>query len=917
VVNVPQKTRPRLFLIDGYALIYRAFFAMIQRPLITTRGENTSAAFGFTRFIMNIVEDHAPDYFAVVLDAGNSHRTERYPAYKATRNKMPPDLQVQLPRINQLVEAFRIPIVTLPDHEADDVIGTLASRAIEQDIEAIIVSGDKDFYQLLRPGISLLNPGRGGQAMIDEEWVDTSNAKDRLGVPPHHVVDYLALIGDSSDNIPGAPGIGPKTAIQLIDQFGPVEDILARAADVSNKRAREALQNHAEDVRLSKELVTIKCDLPVALDLEALKTKEPDHTRLRQLFVELEFTTLVREIAAPVEATKAARARRYSLVNDPRQVDDLVARARNLGYVALDSETSERDPMRGHIVGIALAFEPTEAFYLPFGHHTPGMLALDGPATSNLPALNSPAMRALVELFEDASIRKLGHNLKHDYLALRRAKINLAGIEFDTMVASYVMDPGRRDHTIDALAMQHFDYRTTTYDELCGKGKDFRPISECDIEKVKEYACEDADIAVSLEQKLRVDLETQDLEPLFRSIELPLIHVLGEMEWAGIGIDFNFFKRFAERLNQDLTLVEQEIYKEAGTEFNINSTLQLKEVLFDKLQLPVVKKTKTGPSTDASVLQELAELGHRLPQLIMEYRQLEKLRGTYVDALPQLVNPDTKRIHTSFNQTVAATGRLSSSDPNLQNIPIRTHTGAEIRKGFVPAPGFVFLSADYSQIELRILAHMASDPGLIEAFQSSGDVHRHTAALVFDVALDNVTSDMRAAAKTINFATIYGQGPFALSHQLGITVAEAKTFIEQYFERFAGVRNFLDQMKAQAKEKGYVETISGRRRYIPEIHSPNHNIRSFGERAAQNAPVQGSAADIIKIAMINIHRAFQSRGSTARMLLQVHDELVFEIPDDEVESTRAEILDLMRNAVSLRVPLEVASGIGNNWYECK
>jgi DNA polymerase-1 len=917
VVNVPKKTRPRLFLIDGYALIYRAFFAMISRPLITTRGENTSAAFGFTRFIMNILEDHSPDYLAVVLDAGTSKRTERYPAYKATRQKMPTDLQVQLPRINSLVDAFRIPVITLPDHEADDVIGTLANRAAERDIEAVIVSGDKDFYQLLRPGICLLNPGRGGQAMIDEEWVDTSNAKERLGVPPLHVVDYLALIGDSSDNIPGAPGIGPKTAISLIEQFGPVEEILERAGEISNKRAREALQNYAEDVRLSKELVTIHTDLPVQLDLDALRTKEPDHTRLRQLFVELEFTSLVREIAAPVEETTKARERSYTVVNDPKYVADLVARARQLGYIALDCETSERDPMRGHVVGIGIAFEPNEAFYLPFGHYTSGMLALDGPSSSNLPPLNSPALQPLVDLLQDGSIRKIGHNLKHDYLALRRAGISLAAIEFDTMVASYVMDPGRRDHSIDALAMQHFDYRTTTYEELCGKGKDFRPIAECDVDKVKDYACEDVDIAISLERKLRVDLSTQELEGLYRSIELPLIHVLGAMEWAGIGIDFDFFKRIGSRLEQDLRLIESDIYKEAGTEFNINSTLQLKEVLFDKLQLPVVKKTKTGASTDASVLQELAELGHRLPQLIMEYRQLEKLRGTYVDALPQLVNPDTKRIHTNFNQTVAATGRLSSSDPNLQNIPIRTQTGAEIRKGFVPAPGYLFLSADYSQIELRILAHMADDANLIEAFEAGGDVHKHTAALVFDVPLEKVTPDMRAAAKTINFATIYGQGPFALSSQLGISVGEAKTFIEQYFVRFSGVRTFLDAMKASAREKGYVETISGRRRYIPEIHSPNHNIRSFGERAAQNAPVQGSAADIIKIAMINIHGEMQGREQPARMLLQVHDELVFEIPEQQLEPLREEILSLMRSAVTLRVPLEVASGVGANWYECK
>ena len=917
MVNVPEKTSPRLFLIDGYALIYRAFFAMINRPLITTRGENTSAPLVFTRFIMNILEDHQPDYFAVVLDAGNSQRTELYPAYKATRNKMPPDLQLQLPRIHQLVDAFRIPIITLPDHEADDVIGTLAIRAHEQDIEAIIVSGDKDFYQLLRPGICLLNPGRGGQSMIDEEWVDLSNAKERLGVEPHHVVDYLALIGDSSDNIPGAPGIGPKTAIQLIEQYGAVEDVLANADNIKNKRARESLQNHAEDVRLSKELVTIKCDLPVELDLDALKTKEPDRTRLRQLFVELEFATLVREYAAPEEETKAQRIRNYSLVNEPKQVDDLVARARKLGYIAIDCETAHPHPTRGPIVGIGIAFEPTEAFYLPFGHYQPGMLALDGPSTSNLPPLKSAALRGLVELLEDESIRKIGHNLKHDYLALRKAGVDLRGIEFDSMVASYVMDPGRKDHSIDALAMQHFDYRTTTYDELCGKGKEFKPIAECDADKVKDYACEDVDIAVSLEQKLRVDLQTQDLETLYRTIELPLIHVLGEMEWVGIGIDFEFFKKFGNRLNSELHLIEQEIHKEAGTEFNINSTLQLKEVLFDKLQLPVIKKTKTGPSTDVSVLQELAEQGHTLPKLIIEYRQLEKLRGTYVDALPVLVNPDTKRIHTTFNQTIAATGRLSSTDPNLQNIPIRTQTGAEIRKGFVPAPGFVFLTADYSQIELRILAHLAADEGLIEAFESGGDVHKHTAALVFETPVDQVTPDMRAAAKTINFATTYGQGPFALSRNLGITVQEARKFIEQYFERFSGVRSFLDLMVTYAKEKGYVETISGRRRYIPEIHSPNFNIRGFGERAAQNAPVQGSAADIIKIAMINIHRYMQETGDRAKMLLQVHDELVFEVREDKVEETRAEILDLMRNAVKLRVPLEVASGIGQNWFECK
>lgn len=914
MITAPVKTKPRLFLIDGYALIYRAFFAMISRPLITTRGENTSAAYGFTRFILNILEDHDPDYLAVVVDAGSSQRTELYPEYKATRSKMPTDLELQLPRIHDIISAFNIPVIALEDHEADDVIGTLAVKAQKAEIEAVIVSGDKDFYQLIRPGISLLNPGRGGNAMVEEEWVDTSNAAERLGVPPHHVTDYLALIGDSSDNVPGAPGIGPKTATQLIEQYGPVEDILARAAEIKAKRARESLELNAAAVRLSKELVTIKCDLPVDLDLDEVKVHEPDHTRLRQLFIELEFTTLVRDYAAPVDQTRSQDTN-YELVNSTSRVADLVARARRLGYIAIDAENSEANPMYGSLVGIAIAFEPLEAFYLPFGHQTPGELALGCPASGNLPALLS--LNELVAVLEDPSIRKIGHNLKHDYVVLKRAGVHLEGIDFDTMIASYLLDPGRKDHTLDSLALQHFDYRTTTYDELCGKGKDHKSMAECEAERVKDYASEDVDVALRLEQKLRSALEELHLDKLYREIELPLVQVLATVEWNGIAIDRDFFREFGKRLESELAALEKQIYEEAGTQFNISSPNQLREILFDKLKLPVIRKTKTGASTDASVLEELAEMGHALPRSIIQYRQLDKLRGTYVDALPPLINPRTGRIHTNFNQTVAATGRLSSQDPNLQNIPIRTETGAEIRKGFVPAQGHVFLSADYSQIELRILAHMAADENLIDAFQSGGDVHKRTAALVFDVPIESVTAEMRAAAKTINFATIYGQGPFALSKQLDISVAEAKSFIDQYFVRFSGVRDFLDAQVRFARENGYVETIAGRRRYIPEIQSSNFNIRSFGERAAQNAPVQGSAADIIKVAMIDIQRELSARETGAKMLLQVHDELVFEIPETEIATIRPLVLDLMRSAFPLRVPLEVASGVGCNWFECK
>ena len=916
MVQTPKKTKPRLFLIDAYALIYRAFFALIQRPLITTRGENTSAAYGFTRWLLKILNEHEPDYVAVVVDAGTSQRSERYPAYKATREKMPDELRTTLPRIWSIIEGFRIPIITLPDHEADDVIAAMAVQATQRDVEAVIVSGDKDFYQLIRPGVSLLNPGRGGNAMVEEEWIDTRNAAERLGVPPHHVVDYLALIGDSSDNIPGARGIGPKTALQLISQFGGVEDILARANEVTNKRSREALIECADDIRLSKELVTILTDLPVELKLDELRVQEPNRDRLRQLFIDMEFHTLVRDYVPTEEATAREYPRNYNTVIDAAGVTDLVARARELGYVAIDMETGSSSPLRGELVGISLGFVPGEAFYLPLHHRSAG-LGLDDVETHNLPPLDSQAMRPLVDLLEDESIRKIGHNLKHDLLVLRRAGIALRGLDFDTMVASYVLDPGRREHEIDALALAMFDMRTTTFEELCGKGKDRVSLAECAVDRVAEYAGEDVDVTMRLYEKFQPQLPELALERLYREVEMPLIPVLAAMEGAGIRIDLPFFNRYRNKLAQDLQLLQEEIFKLAGHEFNINSPPQLRTVLFDELKLPVARKTKTGYSTDAAVLEELAQQGHQLPRLLLEYRQIDKLKGTYADALPALVSPESGRIHSTFNQVVAATGRLSSSDPNLQNIPIRTDLGVEIRKGFIPADGFVFVTADYSQIELRILAHLSRDELFMEPFLKGVDVHKQTAAVVFGVDLEQVTGQMRGAAKTINFATVYGIGPMALSQKLGTSVAEAKTFIEQYFKRFPGVRRYLDDQIEHARKHGFVETLIGRRRYIPEIHSNNYNMREFGARAATNAPVQGSAADIIKIAMINIQKTIDEQQLRTRMLLQVHDELVFEAPESEVEASRAMVKQMMEGALPLRVPLEVATGVGNNWYECK
>ncbi len=976
----PEKTRPRLYLIDGYALIYRAFFAMISRPLVSSKGENTSAAWGVTKFLLKIIEQHDPDYLGVVLDAGTSERHEIFPEYKATREKMPTELESSIPRVCQIFEAFRVPVLELPGYEADDVIGSLATRAVEEGVETVIVSGDKDFYQLLRDGVCLLNPGRGGPAAVEEEWVDLRNAHERLGVPPERVTDYLGLIGDSSDNVPGVRGIGPKTAIHLIERYGSIEEILQHREEISARRAREALEAHAEDALLSKRLVTIRTDLDLPLDLEALRLKEPDRERLKEIFLDLEFHSLVRDYAAPAPVTPKERAVSYQLLQRPEQVRDLVGRIRNRGRFAVDTETTNLDPIRADLVGIAIALQPGEAYYLPFGHRGQGtgdrgqgelldsmrgegvtteeadvtgersslsrewerglggegLEGLGGVdeefriphsafriweeaegAGENLPDLLAPEMEPLVELLEDPEVAKLGQNVKYDLLVLRRAGVEVRGIAFDTMIASYLLDPGRREHGLDSLALQYLDHRTITYEEVVGKGKSQISFAEVPLERARDYACEDADLVLRLEEIFAPELERLGLEELFRRIEMPLVPVLAGMEWVGIRIDERFFEELQERLNAELRGLEREIHAEAGGPFNINSNPQLREILFERLGLPVIKRVKSGPSTDVEVLETLAAQGHRLPTLLIQYRQLEKLRSTYVEALPRMVNPETGRLHTSFNQTIAATGRLSSSDPNLQNIPVRTELGAEIRRGFIPAEVHLFVSADYSQIELRILAHYSEDPAFVDAFRAGADIHRQTAALIFGVPPEAVTREMRDRAKTVNFAVIYGIGAFSLGARLGISNAEAKQFIDAYFERFPGVRRYLDEQIEKARELGYVETLTGRRRYIPEIHSKNYNVRSFGERAATNAPIQGSSADLIKIAMIEIHRELRESGAAARMLLQVHDELLFEAPRGEVDTLLRLVRTRMEGAAKLKVPLVVETGIGEDWLECK
>ncbi len=924
----------RLFLVDGYALIYRAFFAMIARPLTTRRGENTSAAWGVTNFLLRLRAKHRPEYLGWVHDVGESFRHQQYPPYKATREKLDEQLQQDfdrsVERIEQLLAAFRVPMLGVEGYEADDVIGTLAEQAAQrgEGLQTVIVSGDKDFYQLIGPRVALLNPGRGGPAAVEEQWVDPSNASERLGVPPERVVDYLALVGDSSDNIPGVKGVGEKTALELLGAHGDLDTILARAAELPGKRAREALLQHADLARLSRQLVTIRRDAPVELDLEKLRVRPPDVARLTELFTELEFRSLIPKLEAfeaaseeapapPPPAQRAPAVASAQVIDDPAQLAAVLAEIRRAPLLAIDTETTGLDPMRAELVGLSLAVAPGRSWYLPFAHLPPDGPLAGGEPPRNLPPLASDALAPLRALLADPAVAKAGHNVKFDWLILRRTGAELAGVTYDSMLASFVLDPGRRSHALDELARERLGIEMQTYAGLVGKGRGERPFAEVPIADAARYCSADSEMVLRLEAAFRPELEDHRLLPLLETIEMPLVPVLVQMEETGVLIDRALLGEIGRAFAKELAALELEIYRAAGGDFNINSTQQLRAVLFDKLQLPMQKRTKTGASTDFEVLEQLAAMGHEVPRLMIEYRELAKLKSTYVDALPGFVHAATGRVHTSYNQTGAATGRLSSFEPNLQNIPVRTPRGEAIRRAFIAPPGHLLLTADYSQIELRLLAHLSGDPAFVEAFERGGDIHRQTAAVIFGVAEDDVTPEMRARAKTINFGTIYGQGPFALSRQLGITQDEAKTFIQQYFERFAGVRRWLDATVEEARQRGYVETLFGRRRYITELKDKNFNVRAFGERTATNSPLQGSAADLIKIAMIRIHAALPAAGVKARMLLQVHDELVFEVPKGERAVAAGLVKREMEGVTRLRVPLVVTIGAGKNWVDAK
>jgi DNA polymerase-1 len=919
---MPKKKR--LFLIDGSALAYRSYFAFIRNPLINSKGEDTSAVFGFTNSIMKILKDENPDYVAVVFDTkAPTFRHEIFKDYKSTRAKMPPEMADQLPRIREVSEGMNLPILEVEGFEADDLMGTLAKRAKTKELEVVLVTGDKDFLQLVDEDIKVLNPKRGGE---EPELLDKKGVEEKFGVPPEKVVEVLALMGDASDNIPGIPGIGEKTAVELIKQFGDMEKTLAHPDQVKKKNVQKGLKEHPDLARLSKRLATIDTNVPFELDLQKLKRESFNLPKLKELFKELEFTKLLQEISSLETKEKLD----YKIIKSEKELEELIFDLEKLGEFAIDTETTSLNPIDAELVGISISYKEKEAFYIPVGHsdHRPlsfdrvyperSEWAQDESADRSEKNLDlSVVIKKFKKILEDEKIRKIGHNLKFDLEILKLYGVELKGIHFDTMIASYLLNPSFRQHNLNYLALEHLDHKMIPISDLIGTGKKQKSFAEVPIKDACIYSCEDADFTLRLKEVFAPKLSLSSLEKLFFEVELPLIEVLAEMEMMGVSIDTQHLKKMSQDLSRQLDDLTQQIYDLAGKKFNINSTQQLSKILFEDLKLTPVRRTekKTAQSTDIGVLETLAK-EHPLPKILLDYRQLSKLKSTYIDALPALVNKRTGRIHTSFNQTVTATGRLSSSDPNLQNIPIKTDLGKKIRKAFVPRNSdFLIMSSDYSQVELRILAHFSQDGTLMNAFKRGEDIHIRTASEVFGVPIEKVTQEERAVAKTTNFSIIYGVSAYGLSQSTGMTPQEAAMFIDIYFKRYPRVKSYIDEMIELARKQGFVTTLLGRRRYIPEIDSSNRQKREFAERTAINTPIQGSAADLIKVVMIDIAEKLKDKKS--KMILQVHDELVFEVFKDELDFVKEMVKDKMENTIQLDVPIRVDINAGENWLEAK
>ncbi|MBI5572024.1 MAG: DNA polymerase I [Desulfomonile tiedjei] len=882
--------KQEIYLIDGSSYIHRAYHA--TGGLSNSKGFPTGAVFGFTNMIVKTLKDKSPEHIAVVFDAkGPTFRHEKYEAYKANRPSMPDDLRLQIPWIHKIVDAYSLPSLWLEGFEADDIIATITREAREHGWSVIVVSADKDLTQLVGEGVVMWDPQR--DTVYDPEGV-----KKKFGVPPERILDFLALMGDTSDNIPGVPGVGEKTAAKLIDQFGSLEGVYEGLEQITQKKMKENLAANRDQAFLSRELVRLDDRVPLDRRLEDLAPTDYDSAKLREIFKEMEFKRLLSDLPAERSLDYSG----YRAVTDMAELLKWVKRIKDVGKLSVDTETTSEQPVRAELVGISLCCEDGQACYIPVGH-------VKGPQLGK-----KDVLEALRQVLEDESIEKIGQNIKYDLIVFQREGVEIRGIACDTMLASYLLDPSRRGHSLDDLAEIFLEHRTIHIKELIGTGKTQILFSEVDISEATEYACEDADVAFKVAEILCPRVEKEGLDDLYRKVELPLIPVLADMEIAGVRIDTEYLNKLSEEFGATLAKTETEIYALAGECFNINSPKQLSEILFERLGLKSGKKTKTGLSTSLDVLEQLA-LQHPLPRKILDYRSIFKLKSTYVDALTSLVHPATGRIHTSYNQAVAATGRLSSSDPNLQNIPVRTLEGRKIRAAFVPEDGYTFVAADYSQIELRVVAHISGDQRLSDAFTRGEDIHAITAVGMFGGSPAQVTPDMRRRAKVINFGIIYGMGPYNLAGQLNVGMKLAKQYLEEYYRTYSGVKRFMDELPVKAAKDGFVTTLLGRKRFLPDLNSPNRIAQQAARRMAINTPIQGTAADLMKLAMIRVHHALKAAGIPGRMILQVHDELILEVKDEAAQAAGALLKKEMEGVYPLSVPLVVEVAMGKNWGE--
>lgn len=890
----------KLFIVDGNSFCYRAFYAISN--LTNSKGEPTNAIYGFVTMMRKLINDQKPDYLAVCFDPkGKTFRHEQYKDYKAHRKPMPEDLVAQIEPIKEFCRISRVPLYEKQGFEADDVIGTMAIRAEKEGMRVFIVTGDKDAFQLVDEKIMILQPHK------DNLIYDRESVKKRFdGLGPEKVVEILALMGDASDNIPGVPGVGEKTAIRLLQQFDSVDNILKNREKVASEKIRSSLKENEGDLRLSLSLATIDTNVPIEIDWKGLKATEPDEAALMEFFKKYEFRGMIKNLAPQGEEDKGKRD--YQTIQNEKDLKTLIEKLKKTKAFSFDTETTSSDPMRATLVGMSFSWEPFVAYYIPVSckeHSGPGLPLGD-------------VLTALKDVLESEKPVKYGQNIKYDQIVLARNGIQLGGVIFDTMIASYLINPVKRNHNLDDISLEYLSVKKIPTAALIGEGKKQISMAEVPLEKISEYACEDADCVLRLVSILGKKLEELGLKELYEKVEMPLSEVLGKVEMNGVALDLDFLKQLSDQTGNEIEKLVKDIHEEAGTEFNLDSPKQLADVLFVQKKFPTIKKTKTGFSTDASVLEKLA-MTYELPKMVLEYRERAKLKSTYLDALPEMVNPETHFIHTSYHQTTTDTGRLSSSDPNLQNIPIKTEAGRLIRKAFVPRERKTgrgkILSADYSQIELRILAHFSKDPHLVKAFEDDRDIHTFTATLLYGVKEKDVTREMRNAAKTINFSIIYGKTSYGLSQDLNISIREADEFIKNYFDRYDKIKDFLEAQKEKAKKEGHLTTLLGRRSYFPNIHASNIQLRNYAERAAINAPLQGSAADLIKLAMIAIQKRLGEENNGTFMIMQVHDELVFDVLTEEAKRVGEMVKKEMEGACKLNVPLKVDVVTGDSWYK--